>query len=225
MNGVLGTSPNAGALGLPRWSWPVVLVYSVFGSACVFVFSLETMIPGLFSTLSLGIGRPWGIATSLFLHESPSHLLLNLGVLLSALVLMLGLIRINVYSKKIVVAFAAFPIMSAMLANALQLLVAPGLVSFGASGVDYAALAAVAMGAVVGVIGSARYHGVRTYFSTGTHLGSFALNAFLLVAFAFFLLAPLGGLLSAGTGVDRMAHFFSFTIGLSLSSVYFLLAS
>jgi membrane associated rhomboid family serine protease len=209
-------------VGLWIRSRMVVAVYGMFIMSCILVYISETFQPALFSVLSLKGTSPWGIVTSLLVHGSPTHLWVNMQVLVWEIVLMAVLLDNHQWKERsIVPLFCVTPFASAILADVVQVAILPNMTSFGASGVAYGVMGLVMISAVRGLGEDIDSHGLGACFSKPRFFSS-GLDLLLFIPFVFVVVKSPGEFLGVGTGADFLIHGLSFIFSVAMAEAYFL---
>lgn len=220
---------------------PIGTAFTLFSLLNLAVFALIYIWPGLLEGLWLSADRPWGILISAFTHADLGHLAGNLEGFVLAAGLFVGVTAIHrpPIRRRMSRAFLWLVFISGFAANALEyplhLAYGPGFHSWGASGVVYGALGvllAVSLRSLPAHFRAiAREHRrwagrrrCRALFKFDRRsLRTFPDLLCLAVVTTFLLMifTDTGGFLSAGPGVDVIAHGLGFLFGFLGSMVLF----
>lgn len=204
--------------------------FTVFALVNVIVYLMISLYPSLLDFLYLSADHPWGILTSAFTHIDLAHLVNNLEGFTFAVLLFLPVV--SVYQVRIrrrwSRVFLWLVFLSGICANAIEyplLIIGPDFNSWGASGVVYGALGVLLAASLLSL--PAHIHALakgrrarrrikwRPFRYDRYSRASFsALMCFsIILSFLYLIITDAAGFLSAGPGVDVLAHGLGFLLG------------
>ncbi len=219
---------------------PVKKAILIFTLLNALVFIPVTLSKSLYSSLALSVQQPWGVMTSIFVHDGPLHLLGNLVgfALWTAMFIVMHLLDAEEqrFSASRVFLWSVFAV--GVITNAIEIVVwwsiGSAERSVGASGMVYAALGLA--------FASALFHFSKNVSRFGRKLGKITVKkakhkgmdwhtlkisavgaltpGLLFGGTALIILAP-RDFFSAGPRIDVLGHALGFLLGFAFASIKF----
>jgi membrane associated rhomboid family serine protease len=186
------------------------------------IYAVIQVYPNMASILSVSRLTPWGIVTSIFVHSSLSHLLLNMGNLF-LFVLLFTLCNSTFpipNTRRIESFFIVSIFVFAIISNILWVILIPN-PSVGASGLVYAVegiLLGFSLANGVQILNFSKFK--NQSLST---VSIVLVNILVFVALSIQILATTDVFLSVGEGVNIIAHGVSFLLALFVSVPWYYL--
>jgi membrane associated rhomboid family serine protease len=162
----------------------------------------------------------WGIVTSLVVHWPLAHFVENMVGIAALLFILPMLMNVDEPRdlRRAMLYFTLAPLGSAVVANALVLVYEPDLVSYGASGLFYAALGATLTYALYGIISRVARSGLPLKRKDRKFIG---FNLLVCVPFIVLTVISPRIFIGVGPGVNFLVHFLAFVFGAFSAMAYF----
>jgi membrane associated rhomboid family serine protease len=212
---------------------PVGTAFTIFALINILFFCLTSLSESLLSLLSLSPEQPWGVFSSVFVHDGLGHLASNLTGFVAYSIMFVFLNVLNTPDNRakssrmfLLIVFAA-----GFVTNAAELLVwgatgTTNLVSRGASGMVYAALGVVFASSIVNLSGNMsvftrvlarlshkkKGRKVVDWHTRIVILTGILTPAILFTVFSWLVVTP-DDFFNVGPGVDVFGHAMGFLLG------------
>jgi membrane associated rhomboid family serine protease len=198
----------------------VFLVYLLILIISVIIFSLSQSYPNIEKILSASRLTPWGIITSIFVHSSFSHLVLNMGSLF-AFIFLFALCN-SIFDFKVKRKIENFFLVSvfvfAVVSNILWIAFSLG-GSIGASGLVYAVegyLIGFSLGTSLKVLNYSKFK-IQSLSTKYVILINIIISIFVIIQ----IFLDTQSFLGVGQGINIFEHGVSFLLGLFVSFFWF----
>ena len=121
---------------------PCFLLLLVVLSLSIIFHFLSEFLPDVKQFLAASLSSPWGVITSIFIHENISHLISNMRVMVMfTLFFVFSNMHIDEENiKRRVPFFVAVAVFAAIFSNVLWITIRPDILTIGASGVVYSTI-------------------------------------------------------------------------------------